>query len=69
MEEDAEDSQWDQLNRTEWRGLGLTDPIKSIEVRPSAMPICSWLTLRKNTGQMATLACFSQGERLGQAAY
>jgi hypothetical protein len=28
-----EESEWDHLNRTNWRGLGLTDPIKSIEVR------------------------------------
>ena len=28
-----EESEWDHLNRTSWRGLGLTDPIKSIEVR------------------------------------
>ena len=31
-----EESEWDHLNRTNWRGLGLTDPIKSIEV--SFMP-------------------------------
>ena len=28
-----EESEWDHLNRTNWHGLGLTDPIKSIEVR------------------------------------
>jgi hypothetical protein len=28
---DGED-EWEQLNRTNWRGLGLTDPIKNIEV-------------------------------------
>jgi DNA-directed RNA polymerase III subunit RPC2 len=28
-----EESDWDLLNRTNWRGLGLTDPIKSVEVR------------------------------------
>ena len=27
-----QESEWDHLNRTNWRGLGLTDPIKSIEV-------------------------------------
>lgn len=26
------DDEWDHLNRTNWRGLGLTDPIKSVEV-------------------------------------
>lgn len=28
-----EASQWEQLNRTDWRGLGLTDSIKRVEVR------------------------------------
>jgi len=27
------DEIWGELNRTEWRGLGLTDPIKKVEVR------------------------------------
>jgi hypothetical protein len=27
-----EESEWDHLNRANWRGLGLTDPIKSVEV-------------------------------------
>lgn len=29
-----EESEWDQLNQTSWKGLGLTDPIKSVEVGP-----------------------------------
>jgi DNA-directed RNA polymerase III subunit RPC2 len=29
----AEDTEWDQLNRANWKGLGLTDPIKAVEVR------------------------------------
>jgi DNA-directed RNA polymerase III subunit RPC2 len=28
----VEDEEWEQANRTNWKGLGLTDPIKSIEV-------------------------------------
>ena len=24
---------WEKLNRKEWRGLGLSDPIKAVEVR------------------------------------
>lgn len=31
MEED-ETEQWDQINNKAWRGLGLTDPIKNVEV-------------------------------------
>ena len=29
--EDQED--WEQLNRPNWRGLGLSDPIRNVEVR------------------------------------
>jgi DNA-directed RNA polymerase III subunit RPC2 len=28
-----EETEWEQLNRTNWRGIGLADPIKSVEVR------------------------------------
>lgn len=27
-----EENEWDQLNAKTWRGLGLTDPIKTVEV-------------------------------------
>lgn len=27
-----EESDWEHLNRTNWRGLGLADPIKTVEV-------------------------------------
>ena len=27
-----EDTKWDQLNHGNWRGIGLTDPIKNVEV-------------------------------------
>lgn len=32
---DAEmmDDEWEKPSRTEWRGLGLTDPVKNVEVR------------------------------------
>jgi hypothetical protein len=30
---EKEDLDWEQLARTNWKGLGLTDPIKSIDVR------------------------------------
>jgi hypothetical protein len=33
MEEHVGDETWGELNRTEWHGLGLTDPIKKVEVR------------------------------------
>ena len=40
MEEHIGDDSWGGLN-TEWRGLGLTDPIKKVEVSDSKM--CSVL--------------------------
>lgn len=30
---DAGDDQWEKADQPHWRGLGLTDPIKSVEVR------------------------------------
>ncbi|TFY79941.1 hypothetical protein EWM64_g4074 [Hericium alpestre] len=36
--ENAEDEHWNQLNRTDWRGLGLTDPIKSVEDKWLLLP-------------------------------
>lgn len=27
-----EENDWEHLNRTNWRGLGLADPIKTVEV-------------------------------------
>jgi hypothetical protein len=36
MEEHVGDDSWGGLN-TEWRGLGLTDPIKKVEVSDSKM--------------------------------
>jgi hypothetical protein len=29
---DEDENEWEALNRTNWRGLGLTDPIKGVEV-------------------------------------
>jgi len=37
MEEHVGDDNWGELNRTEWRGLSLTDPIKKVEVSDSKM--------------------------------
>jgi hypothetical protein len=37
MEEHIGDDSWGELNSTEWRGLGLTDPIKKVEVSDSKM--------------------------------
>jgi hypothetical protein len=29
---DEDENEWEALNRTHWRGLGLTDPVKAVEV-------------------------------------
>lgn len=33
MAGNGDENDWDHLNQANWRGLGLTDPIKSVEVR------------------------------------
>lgn len=38
MEEHVGDDIWGELNRTEWRGLGLTDPIKKVEDKWLLLP-------------------------------
>lgn len=35
---DEDENEWEALNRINWRGLGLTDPIKSVEVCLSLLP-------------------------------
>jgi hypothetical protein len=36
---DEDENEWEALNRTNWRGLGLTDPIKAVEV--CSLPLVS----------------------------
>ncbi|KAI0316968.1 beta and beta-prime subunits of DNA dependent RNA-polymerase [Amylostereum chailletii] len=38
MAQGMEDEEWDQLNRTEWRGLGLVDPVKNVEDKWLLLP-------------------------------
>jgi hypothetical protein len=54
MEEQIGDDNRDELNRTDWRGLGLTDPIKKVEVSDSKK--CS---VRLRLG-FRTNGCYSQ---------
>ncbi|TFK29086.1 DNA-directed RNA polymerase [Coprinopsis marcescibilis] len=37
MQEDGE-SEWDQLNKTNWKGLGLSDPVKTVEDKWLLLP-------------------------------
>lgn len=32
MTVETRDDEWDEVERSNWRGLGLTDPIKNVEV-------------------------------------
>lgn len=43
MELPDDESEWNQITGANWHGLGLTDPIKSVEVRPSCPSGCSFL--------------------------
>lgn len=36
---DEDDNEWESLIRTNWRGLGLTDPIKGVEVCPPLLAL------------------------------
>ena len=38
LNENRED-EWDDYDRTNWRGLGLTDPVKNVEVHYTNPPI------------------------------
>ncbi|KAI0052502.1 beta and beta-prime subunits of DNA dependent RNA-polymerase [Auriscalpium vulgare] len=38
MEPRAEEEGWEQMNKTDWRGLGLTDPIKNVEDKWLLLP-------------------------------
>jgi len=52
---DEDENEWEALNRTNWRGLGLTDPIKSVEVRPPLLdPLSCRCSFRE--GQVAPAA-------------
>lgn len=35
--------EWESLNRKTWRGLGLTDPVKKVEVSPLLTKLSSML--------------------------
>lgn len=42
--------EWMGMNDTRWRGLGLTDPIKNIEVRGCDIPPCHQLNPSRING-------------------
>ena len=44
------DEEWMQMNDTRWRGLGLTDPIKNIEVSTDDLPRYHQLNHSRTSG-------------------
>jgi hypothetical protein len=64
---DFEDTGWDQLNPGIWKGIGLTDPIKNVEVSNQTGFLARLMPLY--LGQMAASSSFFKGQRVGQAAY
>lgn len=67
MEEHVGDDNWGELNRTDWRGLGLTDPIKKVEASDSKI-LLSALRL-EDLGQMVVTPSFFKSQRPGQTTY
>lgn len=58
--------EWDQITQKTWSGLGLTDPIKRIEVRSAPYHRADANIF---VGQMATPPRFPQGERPGETTH
>jgi len=56
---ELEDTGWDKLNPGNWKGIGLTDPIKNVEVsNRNCLP--AWL-IGLYSGQMAASSSFFEG--------
>ena len=64
----TEDEEWQHLSRTNWRGLGLADPIKNVEVRSSVSALARTLTASP-TGQVAPVARIPRSQRSRQTAH
>lgn len=47
---DLDDTEWDQLNHEKWKGIGLTDAIKNVEVRNSNCFVCWTKPLSRTNG-------------------
>ena len=56
MVDDVEDEEWQHLNHTNWRGLGLADPIKNVEVRLFRISPLRTTLIARPTGQVALAA-------------
>lgn len=48
MTVEPDNEEWQHLNSTNWRGLGLSDPIENVEVRPSRSRLVTQLYARSN---------------------
>jgi hypothetical protein len=65
---DEDENEWEALNQTNWRGLGLTDPIKSVEVCSPLVRCLAMFTFIYE-GQMAPAASFFESKGPRKAAH
>ena len=62
-----DDEEWDDLASLRWKGLGVTDPIKAVEVR-AQRDRTALKGLTRGKGQMALITRVSQSQRAREAA-
>ncbi len=62
---------WGELNSTEWHGLGLTDPIKKVEVMcpQKRARDCVAFTNHTSSGQMAVVTRVLKSQGSSEATY
>lgn len=65
-EQHAGDESWGELNRSDWHGLALTDPIKKVEVSGSKPLSALFLEV---LGQMVVAPSLFKGQGSGQTTY
>lgn len=62
-------AEWEQMCRPNWKGLGLMDPIKSVEVSCPLLFLKLTFFIEVFTGQMAATPRLSQSERSGETTH
>jgi hypothetical protein len=55
-----EENDWEHENRTNWRGLGLADPIKRVEVFFSFLCVVPIALIIGTSGQMVVITCIPE---------
>ena len=75
MAANAEEDDWDSEAQPHWRGIGISDPIKAVEVRPVLLALtrtCSLTPMSMlcwSAGQMAAAPCLPEGQGPRKAAH